>query len=124
MASRKKLKTYAELVQMISDRYHDSKHLPMAERLGVASALVPQWAKGTVKRPGHENVARLCRTYDLDYWGVQDLIAGKPGADPFGDDHGWREWLANRHYVYSPVYPSSPSSVDPYRGCSTQPAAA
>jgi hypothetical protein len=21
-----------------------------------------QWAKGTVKRPGHENVARLCRT--------------------------------------------------------------
>jgi hypothetical protein len=94
MASRKKPKTFAELVTLISERYHEGKHLPMAERLGVASALVPQWAKGTVKRPGHENVARLCRTYDLDYWGVQDLIAGKPGADPFGDDHGWRKWMA------------------------------
>lgn len=65
---------FKTLVKLLAERHHDGAIYPMAERVGVSSALMDKWAHGTVKNPTNPSLRKLCRAYHLDFLKVLTIV--------------------------------------------------
>lgn len=72
------VRTFRALIHWLAERYHGGHFFPMAERIGVSSALVDQWQRGVVKRPTIVSVEKLCAAYDLELVVVLRLVTSPP----------------------------------------------
>lgn len=94
--------SFDQLVQHVALRFHGESPsegaagkgclYPIGRALRAPTALIPWWADGTIKNPTDRYLRPFCELYHLNYWGVRDLVSGRPGADPFANDPGWVEW--------------------------------
>lgn len=76
------VKTYKALIRWLAERHHAGHFFPMAERIGVSSALVDQWKRGVVKNPTIESITKLCLAYDLDLLAVLRLVTARISRPP------------------------------------------
>lgn len=64
----------SELTRWIADTYHEGVLLPIAEKLGVSSAVVYQWEKGQTRTGHPATLSRLAEAYGLDLGDVLRVV--------------------------------------------------
>lgn len=68
------VRDFKALIHWLADKHHDGAIYPMAERIGISSALADKWAHGTVKQPSVPSLRKLCRAYHLDFMKVLQIV--------------------------------------------------
>ena len=67
-----------ELVRWLAEKHHHGAIYPMAEKIGLSSATMDKWAKGTVKNPELESLKLMAEAYRLDFSDVIEVATRRP----------------------------------------------